>query len=149
MKQFTSEEFTKTFMAFASERYPTSDGAMRILAEYDFIAMNFDDINTMKMKIAMLTMFRNVVKEVDPLRIFQSTQHRDEIFNAFIEALEELEEQLEILEEEEEEEEFEYLETEEKEVVEGPVEEVKEEKSFWELTEEEMKEQWWKDEELF
>ncbi len=150
MKKVDYRDFTKSFFDFVEERYPSSDRALRILAEYDLSSLGLTDINKLKLKIAIMTMFRDAVREVDPERIFQSTQHRDEVYSSYIEALEELEEDLEEMEFELEEESFAFLETKE-EVEEAPKEEKKEEKGFWDFTDEDLVEEgeWWNDEELF
>ena len=59
-------------------------------------------IELVKLKIMVLSQMRDAVKEVSPTYVFRSLQHRDEFFNAIIQALEELEDELQDMEEEEE-----------------------------------------------
>ncbi len=146
--QLNHREFTKQFIDFVEERYPSSERTIRMLSEFGVDAMPLNPTAKLKIKIAILSMFRDAIREVDPDRIFQSIQHRDEIYDAFIEALEELEEELEELEEEEET--FEYLETEEE--AKETKEEKPKKKGFWDITEEDFdkleEDEWWKDEKL-
>ena len=59
-------------------------------------------LETVKLKIIVLSQMRDAIKEVSPAYVFRSMQHRDELYNAIIQALEELEDELEELEEKEE-----------------------------------------------
>ena len=62
-----------------------------------------NSIESVKMKIVILSLKRDEVKEVSPTLVFRSIQHRDDLYYAIIEALEELEDELEELEEKAEE----------------------------------------------
>lgn len=61
-------------------------------------------IETVRLKIILLSQMRDAIKEVSPTYVFRSLQHRDELFTAIIQALEELEDELQDLEEKEEQE---------------------------------------------
>ncbi|MBA3238552.1 MAG: hypothetical protein H0T62_09440 [Parachlamydiaceae bacterium] len=50
-------------------------------------------------KIAILSRFRDAVRQVSLNKIFKTAQRRDELYMAIIEALEDLEDELEELEE--------------------------------------------------
>lgn len=56
-------------------------------------------IANIKAQIIILSRIRDAIKEVSPTHVFRTIQHRDEVFNAVIEALENLEDRLEELEE--------------------------------------------------
>lgn len=56
-----------------------------------------DSIETLKQKIIIIGLLRDSVKEVSPKYVYRSLQHRDDLYNAIIEASEQLEEQLQEL----------------------------------------------------
>lgn len=96
--QLTFENMTKEFMGLVAERYPSAEkvihAAGRLGAE------------SIEEKIIVINALRDSVRQVAVNKIYRSIQHRDEVFNAIIEALEELEDQLDnaIMQEEAEEE---------------------------------------------
>lgn len=58
-------------------------------------------------QIYVLTQMRDNIRQVSLAKIFRSLQHRDELYNAVIEALEELEDELDDIKMQEEEAELE------------------------------------------
>jgi len=58
-----------------------------------------NSIDAIKMKIVILSLKRDEIREVSPTLVFRSLQHRDDLYYAILEALEELEDELEELEE--------------------------------------------------
>ena len=62
--------------------------------------MGGDPWETVNIKIAVLTIMRDMIKQVSPSRLYRTMQHRDDLFLAVIEALEDLEDQLEEIDEE-------------------------------------------------
>ena len=134
-EQLTIENFSKAFMTLAKERYPTSERILKLAGD---LGIEKDEVEA---KILLFTQFRDMIKAVDPERIFETLQHRDEIYEAILDTLEELEEQLEDLEAEEEEYEFLEYESEEEELAiegvaegeEGEEEEEEESLGFWDI----------------
>lgn len=95
--QLTYINMAKEFMSLVSERYPSPD---KVLQASDRLG-----VRSIEEKIIVISIFRDTVREIAP-RIYRSIQHRDELFNAIIEALEDLEDQLDaaLMREEQEEE---------------------------------------------
>lgn len=91
-QQLTFELIAKQFVTLCGDRYPTSDKVMqmagRLGIEKWLIA-----------KIIVFSQLRDAVREVASQQMYTSIQHRDDVFNAIIEALENLEDELEELEE--------------------------------------------------
>ncbi len=106
--QLNFEVLAKLFFDLAEERYPSSE-KIKQLASRLTASLTSDRLETLHLNIGVLSVMRNMVKEVAPVQIYRSLQHRDELYMAIIEALEDLEDELEELEEKqaEEEEEFE------------------------------------------
>jgi type III secretion protein W len=99
-KELNFENLSKSFMALCQERYPTGD---KVLAQAGRLGVS----DGIKEKIIAFSQLRDAIRQVAAGRIYRSTQHRDELFNALIEGLEELEEELEeLLEQEDEDEEI-------------------------------------------
>lgn len=97
--QLTFENMAKQFMTLAEERYPSADKVLQAAAKLG--------VQSIEEKIIVISVFRDAVREVAVNKIYRSIQHRDDLFNAIIEALEELEDQLDnALSKEEEEEEI-------------------------------------------
>lgn len=82
------ENMAKQFIALAGDRYPSGDKVfqtgVRLGIEKWLLA-----------KIIAFSQFRDAVKEVAVYQIYSSIQHRDELYNAILDALEHLEEQWE------------------------------------------------------
>lgn len=53
-----------------------------------------EDIETLKQKVIIIGLLRDSIKELSPKYVYRSQQHRDDLYNAIIEASEQLEEQL-------------------------------------------------------
>lgn len=97
--QLTFENMANQFMSLADERYPSADKVLQAATRLG--AQSIEE------KIIVISIFRDAVREVAVNKIYRSIQHRDDLFNAIIEALEELEDQLDnALSREEEEEEI-------------------------------------------
>jgi len=82
------EIMSKQFMALCSERYPSSD---KVLKQAKGLGIN-------KWIIAQIIVFsqmRDAIRQVAMNQIFRSLQHRDELYEAIIEALEDLEDEWE------------------------------------------------------
>jgi hypothetical protein len=97
------EVLAKLFFTFTEERYPAAEkfkqAAARLVAP-----LSKDPLVSTHLKIGVLTVMRNLVKEVAPTQLYRTLQHRDDLYLAIIEALEDLEDEVEELEEEREEE---------------------------------------------
>lgn len=90
------ESMAQAFMTLVEERYPTAE---RVLA----LSKKLGIENDIRAQIIVFSQFRDAVRGVARDQIYRSVQHRDEVFNAIIEALEGLEDELEELESAEEE----------------------------------------------
>ena len=88
--QLSFELLSRQFMVLCNDRYPTGDKVLqmssRLGIEKWIIA-----------KIIVFSQLRDAVREMATQQIYNSFQHRDEVFNAIIEALESLEDELEDL----------------------------------------------------
>lgn len=96
--KLTYENIAKEFMTLAEERYPSAEKVLQAAGRLG--------VESIEEKIIVISIMRDAVREVAVNKIYRSIQHRDELFNAIIEALEELEDQLDtaLLKEEEEQE---------------------------------------------
>ncbi|NGX58690.1 MAG: hypothetical protein K940chlam3_01598 [Chlamydiae bacterium] len=99
-QDITFEVLAKQFLQFSRDRYPSAEKALQntntILSHVNIQ----DPIKLVHAKIIILNVMRDAVRQVNPDYVYNSPQHRDEVFAAIIEALEGLEEELEELEEE-------------------------------------------------
>ena len=94
---------SKLFFDLAQERYPTPEKIKQHVTKLvEFISR--DPIEKVHLKISVLSMMRNMVKEVSPSQLYRSIQHRDELYSGIIGALEDFEDVLEELTEQLEEE---------------------------------------------
>jgi len=59
-----------------------------------------DELERVRAKIAVLTRARDSIRQLSLKKVFRSVEHRDEVYQAIVEALETLEERAEELEEE-------------------------------------------------
>jgi type III secretion protein W len=92
------EVLAHLFFDLTAERYPSSEKIKQLVSRLvDPFAE--DPWENVHVKIAVLNMMRDMVKEVSP-RLYRSLQHRDDLYMAIIEALEDLEDRVEELEEE-------------------------------------------------
>ena len=139
------EILAKAFMELVQERYPSTDRILRLASGLVSKLETDSKLKEVLAKIIILSSFRDAVRKVDPMKIFETIQHRDEIYEAILNALEDLEADLEELEEEFESNDFLDVEKEEKEE-ETVLEEKKEEKdNFWDVSGDvDLGEDWWK-----
>lgn len=94
--RLTFEMLAKLFMKALQERYPSADKILLLGTQLGFS----EEIIA---QIIIFTQMRDGLRQVSP-RLFKSDQHRQDLLNAFIDAIEELDERLEEEAEEEEEE---------------------------------------------
>ncbi len=99
------ESLAKLFFDIVEERYPSADRIIQFTSRLVDL-LNQDEEERLSTEISILGIIRDMIKQVNPNKIYRSIQHRDDLFLAIIEALEDLEDQeeelLERLEEEEE-----------------------------------------------
>lgn len=91
------ETLAKQFMRLIQEKYPSADRVLSLARELGLS-------EEVLAQVIVFTQMRDAMRQVAP-RLFRSNQHRQDLLNAFLDALEELEEQMQEDEEEEEEEE--------------------------------------------
>lgn len=89
------EKLAKQFMKAVQERYPSADKIIQLGKQLGIS-------EELMAQIIVLTQMRDAMRQVAP-RLFKSDQHRQDLLNAFIDAIEELDEQLEEEGEEQEE----------------------------------------------
>ncbi len=99
----TFEVLTKGFMDLCADRYYSSakvlDVANRIVAGgVSSPDKEYQRFFSVYLKIVILSRFRDAVREVALLQIFETPQRRDELYMAIIEALEDLEDEYEEIE---------------------------------------------------
>ena len=99
-QDITYEGVSKQFLQFSRDRYPSAEKALQNVNTILSRVNIQDPVKLIKAKIIILSIMRNCVRQVNPTYVYNSPQHRDEVFAAIIEALESLEEELEELEEE-------------------------------------------------
>jgi len=92
------EQLAKEFVNLLQERYPTGDKALLSAKR-----LGIDD--WILAKIIVFSQLRDAIRAVSLHKMYRSIEHRDELYNALLEALESLEDELEELLEEEYEEE--------------------------------------------
>ena len=95
------ELMAKQFMTLTGERYPSPDKVLKL-------AEKLGIEKWIIAKIIVFSQMRDAIREVAMNQIYKSLQHRDELFQAIIEALEDLEEEWEDYEDEEEDQEDEW-----------------------------------------
>lgn len=100
-QDITAELIAKQFLQFARDRYPSADKALQNANAILSRANIQDPIKLIHARIIILSIMRDTVRQVNPDYVYNSPQHRDEVYGAIIEALEGLEEELEEVEEEE------------------------------------------------
>ncbi len=84
--QVNFENLTKQFINLASNRYLNSD---KVLQSSSLLGIE----KSIPAKITVFQQFRDAVKQVSIDKVYNGTQHRDEVLAAIVEALEILEEQ--------------------------------------------------------
>lgn len=92
------ESLAEVFMQLVDDRYPTAE---RVLQNINSLVPNDDSIVGINKKIIIIGAVRDMIKKVSPNYVYRSLQHRDELYNAIIEASEQLEDRLEELEDQE------------------------------------------------
>lgn len=93
--QLSFELLAKQFMSLAADRYPSAD---KVLQSANKLGIE----KWLIAKIIVFSQMRDAVREVAVNQIYQTFQHRDEVYMALIEALENLEDELEDQEEDNE-----------------------------------------------
>jgi type III secretion protein W len=93
--RLTFEMLAKQFMRMIQERYPSADKILQLGSQ---LGLSEEIIA----QIILLTQMRDGIRQIAP-RLFRSDQHRQDLLNAFMDAIEELDERIEEEEEEEEE----------------------------------------------
>lgn len=91
------EVLSKLFFDLAEERYPSAE-KMKQLVSRLVNPLVQNPLENVYIQIAVLNAMRDMIKEVSPVQIYRSLQHRDDLYMAIIEALEDLEDELEELE---------------------------------------------------
>lgn len=94
-KNLNFELLAKQFVMLLQERYPTGDKVMQM-------ATKLGIEKWILAKIIVFSQLRDGIREVALNQLFRSVQHRDELYNAILEALEALEEELDEYREKEE-----------------------------------------------
>jgi type III secretion protein W len=92
----TAEFLAKIFIDFISTRYPTGEKLLKLAP-----LLGIED--NIQVQIIVFSQFRDAVRQSSP-RLYQSPQHKDDVYMAILEGLEELEKILDEEEFEEEEE---------------------------------------------
>ncbi len=91
----TFEILARQFMKAIQERYPSADKLLKM-------ALQLGLSEEILAQVIILTQMRDGIRQVAP-RLFKNDQHRQDLLNAFMDAIEELDERLEEEDEEEEE----------------------------------------------
>jgi type III secretion protein W len=98
-KQLTFELISKQFVTLLQERYPSGDKVLQTAGKLGIEKW-------ILAKIIIFSQLRDAIREVALSQFYRSIDHRNELYNAILEALEQLEDELdELLEGEDEEEE--------------------------------------------
>ncbi len=90
----TFEMLAKQFMKALQERYPSADKILQLAKQ---LGLSEEELA----QVIILTQMRDGVRQVAP-NLYRSDQHRQDLLNAFMDAIEELDERIEEEEEEEE-----------------------------------------------
>lgn len=93
------ETLAKFFFDLAEERYPSAEKIKQMASQLINPLAEEGSIENVHLKIAALSVMRNMIREVSPGQLYRSIQHRDELYAALIEALEDLEDELDELHE--------------------------------------------------
>lgn len=92
--RITFEMLAKQFMKAVQERYPSSDKILQL-------GIQLGLSEEILAQVILLTQMRDAIRQIAP-KLYKSDQHRQDLLNAFIDAIEELDEKLEEEDEEEE-----------------------------------------------
>jgi type III secretion protein W len=95
--RLTFEMLAKQFMKAVQERYPSADKILQL-------GIQLGLSEEILAQIIIFTQMRDAMRQIAP-KLFKSDQHRQDLLNAFIDAIEELDERLEEEEQEEKDEE--------------------------------------------
>lgn len=87
------EVLAKFFFDLTEERYPAPEKLKQQVARIVDV-MTQDPYENIHLKIAVLTIMRNMIKEVSPAQLYRSIQHRDDLYAVIIQTLEEFEDTL-------------------------------------------------------
>ncbi len=82
--QLTFEEMAKGFIRLVAERYIVKDKVLQLARQLGISTL-------LATQILVFSLMRDALKQIAP-RYYRTAQHRDELFQAFMEAIEELEE---------------------------------------------------------
>ncbi|MCH9632153.1 MAG: hypothetical protein S4CHLAM6_04820 [Chlamydiae bacterium] len=93
-KQLSFELMAKLFMQLLDDRYPTAVKVVKLAEK-----MGIDE--EIVAQVIVFTQFRDAIRNVAP-KLYRNVQHRQELLNAYMDALEELDEALDTEYEEEE-----------------------------------------------
>jgi type III secretion protein W len=93
--RITFEMLAKQFMKAVQERYPSADKILQLAAQLGLS-------EELLAQVIIFTQMRDALRQIAP-KLFKSDQHRQDLLNAFIDAIEDLDERLEEEGEEEEE----------------------------------------------
>lgn len=96
-KNLNFELLAKQFVMLLQERYPSGDKVLQMAGK-----LGID--KWILAKIIVFSQLRDAIREVALNQLYRSVQHRDELYNAILEALEALEEELDEFREKEDEE---------------------------------------------
>ncbi len=94
--RITFEMLAKQFMKAVQERYPSADKILQLAAQLGLS-------EELLAQVIIFTQMRDALRQIAP-KLFKSDQHRQDLLNAFIDAIEDLDERLEEEEGEDEEE---------------------------------------------
>lgn len=86
-KKMTFEKLAKLYMKFLEERYPNAAKVIKLAQELEIS----DDLLA---QVIIFTQYRDAVRQIAP-QLYRDSEHRQNLLNAFIEALEELDERIE------------------------------------------------------
>jgi len=86
-KQLSFEMMAKLFMELIEDRYPSAVKVVKLAKQ-----MGVDD--EIIAQVILFTQFRDAIRNVAP-KLYRNTQHKQELLNAYMDALEELDEALE------------------------------------------------------
>jgi type III secretion protein W len=95
--RLTFETLAKQFMKALQERYPSADKIIQL-------GIQLGLSEELLAQVIIYTQMRDATRQIAP-KLYKADQHRQDLLNAFIDAIEDLDEQLEEEDEKDEEEE--------------------------------------------
>jgi len=90
------ESLSKLFFDIVEERYPSAERIIQLTSRLVDL-LHQEEEERLSTEISVLGVIRDMIKQVNPNKIYRSTQHRDDLYLAIIESLEDLEDQEEEL----------------------------------------------------